>query len=339
MSATDSGRDIAEEITVASLHGAGVIGWPEVVRAWNSIATRITPLYHSDFVTAAVEDTRCRIVLAHEHNQHTGTFRARGALYFLHVHRISPALQSAGVAIATTEPATARAWAWAARIAGVRAALFVSPTVGASTIAAVNSEGASVHVLPGDELQSQCAAYVARTGAVVPDPADSYVVAGAGTWVRDNHCLVPDIDTVVIPGTDRSLVLGTIATATDYGCRTVVVTPADATPAADVIAGWGPDDPDESMRPKCFRPSHEGIVAAQRILRRRGIWVGTEGACGVAALTAQSLVPDGRYRPDHAETVAVLLSTADLHTGFVDGRPDRPGEDFASGVDVGEGQR
>ncbi len=324
---------------MASPGEAGVVGWPEVVRAWNSIATRIAPLYHSDFVTAAVAESRCRIVLAHEHYQHTGTFRARGALYFLHTHRTSPALRSAGVAIAAAEPAAARAWAWASRIAGVPAVLFVSPAVGSSTIAAVKSEGASVHLIPADELSAQCAEYGARTGAVVPDPTDPDIVAGAGTWVRDIHCVVPGVDTVVIPGTDRSLVLGTIATARHYGCRTVVVTPADMTPAADRIADWGPDDPDGSMRPTCLRPSDDDIVAAGRILRRRGIWAGTEGACGVAALTAQSPLPGGRYRPDHAETVAVLLSAADLHAGVVDGGPDRPGDDFASCVDAGEGQR
>lgn len=124
-----------------------------------------------------------RVTLKLELLQHTGTFKARGALHFLMTNPISPAGVTAasggnhGVAVA-----------WAAARLGHRATIFV-PTISApAKVARLRALGAEV-VQVGSvyaEALDACRAHEAETGATsvhAYEAAD--VMAGAGTTARE----------------------------------------------------------------------------------------------------------------------------------------------------------
>jgi threonine dehydratase len=149
-----------------------------------------------------------------EFMQHTGTFKARGAL-----NRVLAALESgeldpqAGIVMASGGNAGI-ANAYAARTVGVPATIFVPESAPPVKVAALRDQGATV-VLRGNEYAAASEAateHAARTGALLGhayDQAD--VVSGAGTLALELEEQVPDLDTIVVAVGGGGLMAGVAA--------------------------------------------------------------------------------------------------------------------------------
>jgi threonine dehydratase len=94
-----------------------------------------------DVVSAGDAGERSEVYLALEFMQHTGTFKARGALNFIRAERDAGSLPEAGVTVASGGNA-GLACAWAARDQGVLATVFVPATAPQVKIMRLKSYGA-----------------------------------------------------------------------------------------------------------------------------------------------------------------------------------------------------
>ncbi len=136
-----------------------------------------------------------------EYLQHSGTFKARGAMHFMLANPIS----AAGVTAASGGNHGA-AVAWAAQQLGHRASIFV-PTISApAKVARLRSYGAEV-VQVGDvyaDALEACLAHQARTGATAIHAYEAPdVFAGAGTTGREFDLQMadaglPPLDSVLV---------------------------------------------------------------------------------------------------------------------------------------------
>lgn len=126
-----------------------------------------------------------------EFMQHTGTFKARGLLNKVLVSDPDPAV---GVVTASGGNAGLAA-AWAARVAGVPAEIFVPANAPAVKVARLHALGARVEQVGSEYAEAYEAALkrAAETGAVYCHAYDQpEVVAGAGTIGLELRSLRPD---------------------------------------------------------------------------------------------------------------------------------------------------
>ncbi|MGF6881743.1 threonine dehydratase [Nocardia sp. GP40] len=308
------------------------IGWhPHVVDAWNGIASVIRPLYHSDLASLTPSSTiGCRVVLARELDQWTGSYRARGAVWYLRSRRKTVGLPGEGIAVVAYTESAATAWCWAAQQVGVRARLFVPPFPD-GVLEALRGHRVTVQAVAVGDAITECAAYADTVGALQVDPTDQMIAAGAGTWVRCINSLVRGLDTVIIAAEDDALVTGTVAAANYHRIKTVLAT-AHGTPIPAAVQQLS-----SITEPTAFpgvisngRPIHvesvtveaSDIDQAAGLLRRCGYRVSIEGAMPLAALMASAEDPGRGYRPQQGETVALLLAAAPA---------DAPGTDAKEG--------
>ncbi|WP_024803043.1 pyridoxal-phosphate dependent enzyme [Nocardia sp. BMG51109] len=304
------------------------IGWPDIVDAWNGIAPVVKPMYCEELDGDALPSTAGRVLLAREHKQHSGSFRARSAVWFLRARRAAGELPAAGIAVAAGTESAAAAWAWAAHRENVAATVFVPPSL--DTVRMLPDGPVTVQVVPDGDAVAHRDAYAREVGALTPNPADPLLAAGAGTWVLGVNCVVWGLATVMIPvvdGTDDGLLLGTVTAAHHYGIKTVLVaasgtaipTAAQQVLAGDAaeLAGMASDGHRISM--ELVTVSVGDAAAAEQMLRRRGRIVNAEGALPWAALVAPNEQPRCYYRPAPGESVAALLAGPPADSA----RPDR----------------
>ena len=290
----------------------GEIGWPHIATAWNQIVGDIKPISYESLDTEAVGR---RVMLAREHRQHSGSYRARSALWYLRAKRNAGRLPSGGIAVAAPTESSAAAWAWAAKIEHVPAVLFVPP-LPTTTLELLHDGPVTVRV--DRNIHASCEAHVlAHVGTVLgPDPHDPVIAAATGTWMLSTHSLLCDLATVVIPAGNPALELGTLVAARQYRINTVIVSVEGRTTisaAAQHILAGGSDLPgtaeDEGrVRLDAVTVTVDDVAAAQYMLRRRGVVVNAEGAAPVAALTAPAWGATRYYRPDEHEVTAALLA-------------------------------
>lgn len=154
-------------------------------------------------------DAPYRVVLKLELLQHTGSFKARGALSSV----MTLATAVGGVAAASGGNHGA-AVAWAARRAGLRAEVFVPSTSTPAKIERIKEYGARLHAVDGDvgDALAACQQVADRAGIPVVHPYDTLeTVTGAGTVGLELEAAVPDVAQVLLGCGGGGLYTGVVA--------------------------------------------------------------------------------------------------------------------------------
>jgi threonine dehydratase len=265
-----------------------------------------------------------RLLLKLEQLQHSGSFKARGAITNLLLRRIAPD----GVAAASGGNHGA-AVAWAARVRGVPAHIFV-PTVSApAKIDRIRSYGADL-VVSGDAYDDAYAAsqdWVAIHDALYVHAFDQVeTLLGAGSTGLELSEQAPDADTVLV-GVGGGGLLGGIAAWYGDRIRLIGAEPELAPTLTRALAAGQPvDAPAGSIAVDSLAPRQIGAIPFPFLQRhlsdtvlvtddaiRAAQWalwdvarvvVEPGGAAAFAALHS------GRYQPAPGETVAVVISGA-----------------------------
>ncbi|MFE7134709.1 serine/threonine dehydratase [Streptomyces sp. NPDC057638] len=318
------------------------LGYREIVSAADRIQGRIRPVVLSRLDQGAVSlpegqgpgAKEPEIWLALEFLQHTGSFKARGAVNFLRAHREAGTLPEAGLTIASGGNA-GLACAWAARAEGTRATVFVPATSPGVKVARLRAYGAEVHLVDGEyaDAARACAAFAERSGALAGHAYDNpFMAAGAGTLVDEILAQVPGLDTVIVAVGGGGLFAGVATAAHHHGVRTVGVEPerSQAFHAA-LRAGEPVDVPVGGVAADALgarRVTGLALAAARAgdtvsvlvpddaiMATRRALWdhsrMVTEpsGATALASL-ALAGTGGGGYAPSPGERIAVVLCGA-----------------------------
>ncbi|HET6763634.1 MAG TPA: serine/threonine dehydratase, partial [Longimicrobiaceae bacterium] len=253
--------------------------------------------------------------------QVTGAFKARSALNSL----LATEIPAAGVCAASGGN-HGQAVAWAARMLGVPAAIFVPVTCPAVKLRRLAEYAASVTVTGAvyEESRAFAERHAAETGALLVHPFDApLTVAGAGTVAAEFAEQVPELRTLLIAVGGGGLLAGTLAALAGTWTRVVAVEPFTARCLAAALEAGEPVDVPvsgaavDSLGPRrvgrlgyeaavAHRVPHvhvsdDAIIAAQ-LTAWRELRIGLEGggAAGLAALLS------GAYRPAPGEVVGVL---------------------------------
>lgn len=309
------------------------LAFGDIKQAVDRIAGRVRPVSVAPVDSGAFPGAR--VWLALEFMQHTGSFKARGAVNFIAAHREAGALPEVGVTIASGGNA-GLACAWAAQGHGVRATVFLPETAPAVKIERLRGYGADVRLTGAEyaEASAACAEFAATSGALASHAYDHpLIAAGAGTLLEEIRQQISGLDTVVVAVGGGGLFAGVATAAAEYGVRVVAVEPENCRALnAAIEAGRLVDVPVDSVAADSLgarRTSEVALYAARHgdvcsvlvpdgeiIRARRALWdhrrllVENGAAAALAALTG------GVYRAADGETVAVVLCGA--NTGAAD---------------------
>lgn len=255
--------------------------------------------------------------------QYTGAFKARGALNSLLATTIPPS----GV-IAASGGNHGQAVAWAARLLGVPAAIFVPTTCPEIKLRRLAEYGANVTVV-GDVYDESLAAAevaVAESGAAMIHPFDQgLTVAGAGTVTSEFVEQVAGLDSILIPVGGGGLLAGALAALSGSSTVVVAVEPSSARCLGAAMEAGYPVDVSvsgpavDSLGPRrvgqlCFDAviahgvqhvdvADEAITAAQ-LAAWDELRIGLEGG-GATALAA---LLSGAYVPAEGEVVGLIVT-------------------------------
>jgi len=277
------------------------------------------------------------LLLKLEMLQHTGSFKARGALANLLMRPIP----AAGV-VAASGGNHGVAVAYAANRLGVPATIFVPFVASPAKVALIRSLGATL-VIAGDRYDDALAAsetFIAERGGLPVHAFDQReTLLGQGTIGLELETDAPGLDTLLVAVGGGGLI-GGIAAWFDGRIRIIGVEPERAPTLYQAMAAGHPVDAEaggiaaDSLAPRrvgdlmfpivrdrvervvlvadeAIRAAQESLWATCRIVAEPG------GATALAALTS------GRYRPAPGERVAVLVCGA--NTGALPIRsPDAP---------------
>ncbi|MCU1640286.1 MAG: Threonine ammonia-lyase [Nocardia sp.] len=267
--------------------------------------------------------------LALEHLQHSGSFKARGAVNFMLAHRERGLLPRVGVTIASGGNAGV-ACAWAAHMVDSAATVFLPDSAPPVKVARLRALGAQV--MSGGEsyadAASECERYAAATGALRSHAYDDpYIAAGAGTLLEEIVAQAPDTDTVVVAVGGGGLLTGVATAAAHHGIRVVAVEPEYCRAFnAGLAAGHPVDVPIDSIAADSLgarRTSEMALAAAaagdvrsvlvtdeQIIAARQFLWDDRRLAVEHAAGTALAALRSGAYVPEPGERVTVVICGA-----------------------------
>lgn len=267
-------------------------------------------------------DVAGRVLLKLELLQHTGVFKARGALNTLRTVDVP----RDGV-VAASGGNHGAALAWAAGTAGVPAAVFVPSTSPQLKIDRIRSYGAEVIVVDGyyPDAYAECQRWSAERDVLEVHAYDTpTVVAGQGTVGLEIVEDVPDVTSVLMSCGGGGLYAG-IALGIDSHARAVPVEPercptlhtalAAGEPSRTEVGGVAADSMGAAFagqiafdvaRRRNEAPvlvPDEVIVEARRYLWERcRVLAEPGGAAAFAALLS------GAYRPDSDTTTVVVVS-------------------------------
>ncbi|HET6209946.1 MAG TPA: serine/threonine dehydratase [Jatrophihabitans sp.] len=267
-------------------------------------------------------------LLVHEYLQHTGSFKARGALNLIQAHHRAGTLPAAGVTIASGGNA-GLACAWAAAAVGSRATVFLPSTAPAVKLDRLRSCGAEVH-LTGQEYadaEQACLEYADRSGALLSHAYDNpLIAAGAGTCAAEllEHA---EVDTILVAVGGGGLLAGTIAATELAGTQVVAVEPSTCRALHAALAAGGPVD----VRPESVaadslgarrvselafeladQPRVRSVLVDDRniVAARAALWRDWRIVVEHGGATALAAVLGGSYRPAAGERVAIVLCGA-----------------------------
>lgn len=146
-----------------------------------------------------------------EHRQITGSFKLRGATNALN-NLAAPEKQQGVVAASTGNHG--RALAFAARLEGVHAVIFMSRLVPQNKVDEIRRLGADIRIVgkSQDDAQEEVERLARDDGfTMVPPFDDAGVIAGQGTIGLEIVEDVPDVETVVVPLSGGGLASGVAA--------------------------------------------------------------------------------------------------------------------------------
>jgi len=253
--------------------------------------------------------------------QHTGSFKPRGAF-----NRMLTADIDASGVLAASGGNFGLAVAYAAKVLGHPAEIFVPSTSPAMKIEKIRAYGATVHVIDGfyAEAYAACEERAFDTGAAFMHPYDQpAVVAGQGTLAVELSGQAPALDTVIVAVGGGGLIAGVAAWyATDT--RVVGVEPQRcptlsralaAGEAVDVEVGGVAADALGAQRaglialgiaarfvPQVVLVSDDDIMRARQLLWEESRIVAEPGA----AATLAALL-GGAYEPRPGERIGLVL--------------------------------
>ena len=206
----------------------------EAARSRIGSAVRRTPVIEVDLREHGVPGT---VILKLELTQHTGSFKARGALNSV----LSLPAQVTGVCAASGGNHAA-AVAWAARRAGLSADVFVPENATPAKLERIESYGAQIHPVEGyvkDALEA-CQVYAEGHGLPLLHPYDTFeTVSGAGTTGLEIEQQVSDVDLVLVSCGGGGLYSG-LAIALEGTARVQPVEPEACPDLARAIDAGGP---------------------------------------------------------------------------------------------------
>ncbi|GAA4889150.1 threonine/serine dehydratase [Streptomyces coeruleoprunus] len=302
----------------------------DIKTAADRIAGRVRPVV----LAARDHDPRdpAEVWFALEFLQHTGSFKARGALNFLRAHHEAGTLPDAGVTIASGGNA-GLACAWAARLQGIRATVFLPATAPAVKVARLRAYGADVRLVGSAyaEALAACEEFARTTGALASHAYDHpLVAAGAGTLLGEILQRLPGLDTVIVSVGGGGLFAGVATAAHHHGIRTVAVEPDHCRALDAALAAGRPVDVTvDSVAADALgaaRVSTAALHAARHydvrtltvpdaaiVRARRALWDDHRLAVEHAAATA--LAGLAAYGPAAGEKVAVVLCGANTDPG------------------------
>lgn len=272
--------------------------------------------------------------LAHEYLQHTGSFKARGALNFV-TDAAERAALDRGVVIASGGNA-GLACAWAAREKGATATVFVPETAPAVKVAKLHRLGARVRQVGVDYHEASAAAdeYAAETGAVRSHAYDHpLIAAGAGTLLLEAVEAMPELPgTVVVAVGGGGLFTGTAVTALEHEVRVVTSEPEGCRALNAALHAGAPIDvpvasvaADSLGARRCSTMAYEAarrqdvvsvtVTDDQLVVARRALWDECRVVVEHGAATALAALTAGSYRPADGERVLVVLCGANTDPG------------------------
>ncbi|RKN09324.1 serine/threonine dehydratase [Streptomyces radicis] len=298
-----------------------MIGSGDVRKAVERVGDRVR--------TVALAPAGERVWFALEFLQHTGSFKARGALNFTTAAAESGAMPRAGIAIASGGNA-GLACAWAAGERGIPATVFVPETAPRVKVARLRALGAEVRQVGREyaEAAEACAAFVAGSGALASHAYDHpLIAAGAGTLLDEIVAARPSITTVVVAAGGGGLFAGVAAAAEERGVRVVAVEPEHCRALNAGLAAGGPVDvPVDSVAADSLgarrasadavawaaRPHTRSVLVPDKAITaaRRELWQDHRIAVEVGAAAAQAALTSGAYAPAPDEEVCVVLCGA-----------------------------
>jgi len=260
--------------------------------------------------------------------QHTGSFKARGALNRILASQERGELTPAGIVVASGGNA-GLANAYAAARLGVPATVFVPAAAPAVKVAKLRDIGAAV-VQGGAEYAvayEAAVAHAAGTGAVYCHAYDQpEIAAGAGTVGLELLDQVPGVDTVLVAVGGGGLMAG-IAAAVEGHAKVVAVEPEGAPTLHAALRAGSPVDvavsgvAADSLGARsvgaigfavAVRAGVESVLVtdADIIAARSALWNGYRIVVEHGAAAAYAALLSGAYVPGPGERVAVVLCGA-----------------------------
>lgn len=161
-----------------------------------------------DYSPALSQLTGCEVYLKAEHQQHTGSFKFRGASNKIRL--LSPAERQAGV-ITASSGNHGQAVALAGRAAGVPVTVYAAEHAASVKLEAIRQLGARVQLVAGDALAAELAARAAadQQGLTYISPYnDLQVIAGQGTVGMELAEQCPELAAVCVAVGGGGLVSG-----------------------------------------------------------------------------------------------------------------------------------
>jgi threonine dehydratase len=157
---------------------------------------RPTPLYSYPALDAL---TGAQLRVKHENHQPVGAFKVRGGVNL--VSRLSPEDRSRGVATASTGN-HGQSVAYAARLFGVRAIVFVPEQANEVKVESIRALGAEIvfHGRDFDEAREHCEQQAAEHGyRYIHSGNEPDLIAGVGTHTLEILQDWPDAEVIVVP--------------------------------------------------------------------------------------------------------------------------------------------
>ena len=264
------------------------------------------------------------LALKLEHMQHTGSFKARGAMNSL----LSMDVPKVGL-VAASGGNHGAAVAWAAARLGYKARIYVPEIAGPAKITLIKNLGADLVVVPGaySNALEQALQYEAETNAAQIHAFDApSTVAGQGTVMAEWEDQGLQADTVLIAVGGGGLIGGAMAWL-EGRCKVVGVEPFNALTLTKALQS-GPQTTVEvsgiaanALGAKqvgricydlalktgitCVNVEDDAIAEAQLLL-----WENLRQLVEPAGATALAALLCGAYVPQQGERVAVLLCGA-----------------------------
>jgi len=263
-----------------------------------------------------------RVVLKLELLQHTGSFKARGALNSV----MSLENDTAGVTAASGGNHGA-AVAWAARKAGLAADVFVPGAATPAKLEQIREYGANLHLVDGHvgEALDACARFSEKHAVPLIHPYDTWqTVCGAGTLGLEVADQVPDAELVLLGCGGGGLYAGVTAALADQAkvqpvepelCPHMHAAMAAGKPVPHTSGGAAADSlgPPKigrlAFETALARSTNSVLVTEEALMAaRKFLWQRVRLLAEPGASVALAALMSGRVRPRPGSTVVVVVS-------------------------------